>query len=66
MAKANIILVREFLNRETSKPVTLSELQGFWKGLTEEEKNQYGAEVRALCPGIDEAATGPVSQPVPA
>ena len=53
MAKANIILVREFLNKETSKPVPLAELQGFWKGLTEEEKNQYGAEVRSLCPGID-------------
>jgi hypothetical protein len=55
MAKANIILVREFLNKETSKPVTLGELQLFWKGLTEEEKNQCGAEVRALCPGIEDA-----------
>jgi hypothetical protein len=53
MPKGNLILVRDFLNKDTTKPVVLAELNAFWKSLTDEEKNQYADEVRKLCPELD-------------
>ena len=44
----NSTAVREFLNKDTSRPVPTSELMEFWKACSIEERQQYGNEARTL------------------
>jgi hypothetical protein len=48
MEQSDVIVVREYLNKGTTKPVTSTELMHFWKSLTPEEKTRFGNEARAL------------------
>lgn len=56
MPKANVILVKEFLNLNATKPVTLPEMNEFWKSSSEAERNRFAAEVRAIHPELDPTA----------
>ena len=52
MLKGNVVVVREFLNEGSSKPVSMSEMAEFWKACSTEEKEQYATEARALTPEV--------------
>jgi hypothetical protein len=60
VGKANVILVKEFLNLNTNRPVPLTEMNEFWKSCSMEEREQYAAEVRKLVPELDGATTAAV------
>lgn len=45
--KSNVIALKEFFNHNTSKPVQMTEMQEFWKVLSEQEKQSFGDAARA-------------------
>lgn len=40
--------VRDFFNTDTNRPVTMTEFSDFWKSCTNEQKEDYKAQVGAL------------------
>jgi hypothetical protein len=42
------ILIKNFINEGSSRPVTNAEFMEFWKKINEEEREQYAQEIMAL------------------
>ena len=44
----NSTAVREFINRNTTRPCPASEFMEFWKACSTEERQQFGSEARTF------------------
>ena len=51
--KANVILVKEYLSQDVSKPPQLAEMNEFWKSCSTEERQRFADEVRRVAPELD-------------
>lgn len=47
MEKSNVIALKEFFNHNSSRPVQMSEMQEFWRVLSDQEKQSFGDAARA-------------------
>ena len=46
--QGNVLLVRDFFQKNTDRPATTTEIMEFWKACTIEEREQFGTEIKAL------------------
>lgn len=52
ITKGSVVTVKKFIDAGAVKTVGMSEMQEFWKSLTEEEKLQYTKEAIELMPEL--------------
>jgi hypothetical protein len=49
---SDALAVRNWINHDTSKPCSATELMAMWKACTTEEKSQFGKEARQLLAAV--------------
>ena len=47
---ARTTVIKNFLNQGTARPVSNAEFMDFWKACSEEDRNRFDIEARALTP----------------
>lgn len=52
MTGVSIKLIKAFLDKDSSKPLTTGEMVEFWKACSDAEKVQFTREAAELMPGI--------------
>lgn len=50
--KASVAVVKKFIDAGSSKAASMSEMQEFWKSLTDEEKIRFTHEATLLMPNL--------------
>lgn len=58
VTKGSVVVVKKFIDSESTKRVGMQEMQEFWKTLSESEKLQYTNEAITLMPELAAAAKG--------
>lgn len=52
ITKGSVAVVKKFIDAGSSRPASMTEMQTFWKGLTDGEKLQYTQEALSLMPEL--------------
>jgi len=50
--KGNVSVVKKFIDAGSSRPAGMTEMQTFWKALTDTDKLQFTREALALMPEL--------------
>lgn len=56
ITKASVAIAKKFLDAGSQRPAAMTEMQEFWKSLSDDEKLQFTREAVTLMPELTPAA----------